>query len=70
MTDGIDIWEPSSVSHTDNGNPRSDLVDARLGLSSLTGVATVVVCVATVGVEMGVATEAAACLMELDEDNT
>ena len=74
MTEGIEIWEASSVSQTDNEDPRSDLVDVRLGLSSVTGVATVdvcvatvVVCVATVGVY--VATEFAACFVESDEDS-
>ena len=57
MTEGIEIWEASSVSQTDNEDPRSDLVDVRLGLSSVTGVATVDVCVATVVVcVVGVAT--------------
>ena len=57
MTEGIEIWEASSVSQTDNEDPRSDLVDVRLGLSSVTGVATVDVGVATVVVcVVGVAT--------------
>ena len=57
MTEGIEIWEASSVSQTDNEDPRSDLVDVRLGLSSVTGVATVAVFVATVVVcVVGVAT--------------